>query len=72
MKRINIERDVESRRNIASHVPEKKLVTKPSNTTEADAQSEDTGGREADTKAAPVLPSPSKRGRKTQGDTKEV
>lgn len=72
MKRINIQKDVDSRRNIASRVSRTEPITEPVNTVEADAESQDHGGSATDTEATPVHRAPSKRGRKTPGNAKEV
>ena len=76
MKRVNIQSDVESRRNIATAIPNA-LVTKPeivteSRNTQEDGKTEEVQGGENHAPTQTESDTPSKRGRKTKGDTEEV
>ncbi len=71
-KRVNINRDVESRRNIAAIRPAVKPIVKPTKTEKADAKSEVVQGAE-DNQASPEHESTTtKRARATKGDTQKV
>lgn len=76
MKRVNIQSDVESRRNIAtatSNAPVTKpeIVTESSNIQE-DGKTEEIQGGENHAPAGAESDTLSKRGRKTKGDTEKV
>lgn len=76
MRRVNIQADVESRRNIAATAPlapvtASETVTEPSKTTE-DGKTEEVQGSEDNTPATAVSDTPPKRGRKTKGDTEKI
>ena len=70
-KRVNITRDVESRRNIAALKPAKPIV-KPTKAEKSDAKSEKIQG-DANNQASPEHESTTtKRARATKGDTQKV
>lgn len=76
MKRVNIQSDVDSRRNIATATPNVP-VTKPETVTESrntqeDGKTEEVQGGEDHAPAQTESDTPSKRGRKTKGDTEKV
>ncbi len=71
MKRINIQRDVESRAKIAT-APKKKPTIKPLKPIESDAKGEEIQRAEADAPADTPKQAPPKRGRKTKGDVQAV
>ena len=70
MKRVNINRDVESRRTIATSptAQTEKPIVEPVKQEETNAQSEDSQGSEDDKEHAQPLPTTQKKGRKTQGE----
>lgn len=69
MKRVNITRDVVSRQNIATTSTQtEKPIVEPVKQEETNAQSEDSQGSEDDKEHAQPLPTPQKKGRKTQGE----
>lgn len=70
MKRINIQRDVESRHKIASK--ESKNIVEPIKTEETDAKSEEVQRNETDQKTSDIAPITQKRGRKTKGNAQKV
>lgn len=73
MKRVNINRDVVSRQNIAAAASTKtEPIVEPVKTVETDATSQDIQGSETDQKDEQAIPTAPKRGRKTQGDKEEV
>jgi hypothetical protein len=73
MRRVNIQADVESRRNIAAAAPvsASETVTEPCKTTE-DGKTEEVQGSEDNTPTTAVSDTPPKRGRKTKGDTEKI
>lgn len=76
MRRVNIQADVESRRNIAAATPvppvaASERVTELSNT-EEDGKTKEVQGCEDNTSTVPESETPPKRGRKTKGDVEKV
>ena len=76
MRKVNIQADVESRRNIAAATPDAPVtvserVTESSNT-EEDGKTEEVQGSTDNAAAGTVPDTPSKRGRKTKGDTEQI
>ena len=76
MRRVNIQADVESRRNIAATTPDapvtaQERVTESSNT-EEDGKTKEVQGSEDNTSTVPASETPPKRGRKTKGDVEKV
>lgn len=70
MKRVNINRDVQSRQNIASHSATKteKPIVEPKKVEEEHGKSEELQGSEDNTQDNQSIRQPQKRGRKTTGD----
>lgn len=76
MRRVNIQADVESRRNIAAATPVVSVavpetVTETSNNQE-DGKTKEVEGSTDNTPVGIVSDTPPKRGRKTKGDTEKV
>lgn len=72
MRRVNIQADVESRRNIAAAAPStpvtaQERVTESSNT-EEDGKTQEIQGGEDNTPSVPESDTSTKRGRKTKGN----
>lgn len=73
MRKVNINRDVASRQNIAAtSTKTEQPIVEPVKSEETDATSQDFQGSETNQKDEQALPVPPKRGRKTQGDKEEV
>lgn len=76
MRRVNIQADVESRRNIAAATPAppvaaSEAVTESRNK-EEDGKTQEIQGSEDNTPSVPESDTSTKRGRKTKGDVEKV
>lgn len=76
MKRVNINRDVRSREQIATvaqpTIQVEPIIVEPLKTEEADAKSEEIQGGEIDPQSEQTITATSKRGRKTKRNKEEV
>lgn len=75
MKRVNIQKDVESRNKIATSTPQETVSNNPETVSEnaqiQENQLQESQLQERDQASSPVEVS-QKRGRKTKGDTQEI
>lgn len=72
MRRVNIQADVESRRNIAAAAAPVAVQETVTSNNQEDGKTKEVQGSEDNTPARPVADTSPKRGRKTKGDTEKI
>ena len=70
MKRVNIQRDIDSRQKIA--FKESLTIVEPIKTKTSDAKSEEIQGCETNEITSDIIPTTKKRGRKTKEHVQEI